>query len=146
MRHATKTHDEIFGEMVTALGEAISIARGEADPATYRVHAPDIDVRAVRKKTGLSQNAFAGAFGFSAGTVRDWEQKRRRPDQSARMYLWVIGREPELVRKALDPLIPKGKTITGSFGHRGAVPGKNVSSSRREATTAAKKRRTAAAH
>src|SRR5579871_1070921 len=109
--HPAKTHDEIFAEMAAGLREAVAIARGEADPSTYRVHAPDVDVKAVREKTGLSQDAFAGAFGFSTGTVRDWEQKRRKPDQSARMYLWVIGREPDMVRKALDPLIPRAKVV-----------------------------------
>ncbi len=93
---SVKTHDRIFGEMVEALGEAINIAKREADPATYRVHPPDdIDVRAVRRKTGLSQNAFAGAYGLAPGTVRDWEQRRRAPDQAARMYLHAIGKNPE---------------------------------------------------
>lgn len=100
-----KTHDEIFASMVEGLDHAIGIARGEADPATYRVHVPvDVDVRAVRKRTGLSQEAFAGTFGFSPGTVRDWEQRRRMPDQAARMYLWAIGQRPDTMREILDPL------------------------------------------
>jgi putative transcriptional regulator len=107
-RPAAKTHDEIFASMVDGLDHAISIAKGEADPATYRVHVPfDLDVKAVRQKTGLSQEAFAGAFGFSAGTVRDWEQKRRTPDQAARMYLWAIGQRPDTMREILDPLTGK---------------------------------------
>ena len=93
---SARTRDQIFGEMVEGLGEAISIAKGEADPATYRVHAPgDIDVRAVREKTGLSQDAFAGAYGLAPGTVRDWEQRRRAPDQAARMYLHAIQKDPK---------------------------------------------------
>ena len=99
------THDEIFGEIMTGLGEALSFARGELAPGTYRVHVPvDVDVKAVRKKTGLSQEAFAGMFGFSPGTVRDWEQRRRTPDQAARMYLWAIGQRPDTMREILDPL------------------------------------------
>jgi putative transcriptional regulator len=107
-RPAAKTHDEIFASMVDGLDHAIGIAKGEADPATYRVHIPfDLDVKAVRQKTGLSQEAFAGAFGFSAGTVRDWEQRRRTPDQAARMYLWAIGQRPDTMREILGPLTGK---------------------------------------
>lgn len=95
-RPVTKSHDEIFGEMVTGLGEAISFVRGELDPSTYCAHVPsDVDVKAVRQKTGLSQDAFAVAYGLSAGTVRDWEQRRRAPDQAARMYLHAIGKDPK---------------------------------------------------
>lgn len=100
-----KTHDEIFGDIMTGLSEALSFARGELAPGTYRVHVPvNVDVKAVRKKTGLSQEAFAGTFGFSPGTVRDWEQRRRMPDQAARMYLWAIGQRPDTMREILDPL------------------------------------------
>jgi len=114
-RPAARTHDEIFASMVDGLDHAISIAKGEADPATYRVHVPfDLDVKAVRQKTGLSQEAFASAFGFSAGTVRDWEQKRRAPDQAARMYLWAIGQRPDTMREILGPLTAKAAPVRAS--------------------------------
>ena len=123
-RAVTKMHDEIFASMVEGLENAISIARGEADPVTYRVHvAVDVDVKAVRKKTGLSQEAFAGAFGFSPGTVRDWEQKRRTPDQAARIYLWAIGQRPDTVREILDPLT--GKAAAAAFP-RSAPPHQSI--------------------
>ena len=110
-RPATKTHDEIFASMVEGLEHAISIARGEADPRTYRVHVPvDVDAKAVRKRTGLSQEAFANAFGLAPATVRDWEQRRRAPDQAARMYLWAIGQRPDTMRDILDPLTGKAAT------------------------------------
>lgn len=116
-----KTHNEIFGEIVSGLCDAIDIMRGEADPATYRVHAPvDVDVKAVRKRTGLSQEAFAGTFGFSPGTVRDWEQRRRTPDQAARMYLWAIGQRPDTMREILGPLT--GKVAAAVPSSRGKPP------------------------
>jgi putative transcriptional regulator len=90
--------------LVQAAHEARAIARGDADPATYRVHvASDVDVAKIRGDLGLTQAEFARAFGFPAGTVRDWEQGRRQPDTAARAYLTVIGREPEAVRRALQP-------------------------------------------
>ncbi len=36
--------------------EALAFAKGEADPAEYVIHIPpQVDVRAIRQKTGLSQ-------------------------------------------------------------------------------------------
>ena len=57
--------------------------------------------RHVRWKIGLSQSAFAKTFRIPLGTLRDWEQHRREPDQAARAYLEVIAREPEAVIRAL---------------------------------------------
>ena len=58
----------------------------------------------IRWKLGLSQSQFAEAFLIPLGTLRDWEQHRRDPDQAARAYLEVIAREPEAVRRALAAL------------------------------------------
>jgi putative transcriptional regulator len=61
----------------------------------------DIDVRKLRKKLKLSQNAFAARFGFSPAVVRNWEQGRNRPDGAARILLAVIDRHPAAVEDAL---------------------------------------------
>lgn len=89
-----------FDKIADGLAEAISIARGEADPARAYVPAT-IDVAAIRAKLRLSQDKFAARFGLSAATVRDWEQKRRNPDQIARTLLTVIDKEPDAVTRAL---------------------------------------------
>ncbi len=82
--------------------QALAIARGELDPATYVIHVPDeIDVKALRRKLKLSQAAFAKRYGFSAARIRDWEQGRSKPDGAVRAYLLVIQREPEAVKRAL---------------------------------------------
>jgi putative transcriptional regulator len=60
-------------------------------------------VRTVRRRLGLSQAAFAARFHVPVGTLRDWEQGRRRPDAPALAYLRVIAREPEVVARALLP-------------------------------------------
>jgi putative transcriptional regulator len=70
--------------------------------ATLRVHVPDqVDVRAIRRKLGMSQRQFAASFGFGLDAVQNWEQGRRRPEGAARAFLKVIEREPEAVRRAL---------------------------------------------
>ncbi len=59
-------------------------------------------VQRIRRKLGLSQEAFAERFRIPLGTVRDWELHRSEPDQSAKAYLAVIDQEPETVVRALS--------------------------------------------
>ncbi len=98
------TRKNVGDELVAAMGEALAIARGEAAPAViHRVEVvQDVDVRALRTRLGLSREQFAQRFRFPARTVQDWEQGRRRPDQSARAYLTVIERNPQAVEDALS--------------------------------------------
>lgn len=93
--------------LVQAAHEAVTIARGEANPSTYRAYVPEeVDVRAIRTQLGLTQDEFSRRFGFALSALRDWEQKRRQPDTAARAYLQVISREPEAVERGLG--LPEG--------------------------------------
>ena len=59
--------------------EALAYAHGARDD--FKVHIPvEIDVRAIRGRTGLSQMKFATRYGFSVDSLRNWEQRRRHPD------------------------------------------------------------------
>jgi putative transcriptional regulator len=89
-------------KLIAAANEGIAIAHGEAAPGNYRLYIPaEIDVRAMRRKLGLTQEQFAARYGFSLPRVRDWEQNRSAPDGAVRAYLKVIDREPEAVDRAL---------------------------------------------
>jgi len=55
----------------------------------------------IRWALHMSQIEFAKTFRIPLGTLRDWEQHRRDPDQAARAYLEVIAQEPDAVRRAL---------------------------------------------
>jgi putative transcriptional regulator len=67
-----------------------------------RVISPRLpDVRAIRRKLGLSQKEFAGRFGFSVRTVQEWEQGRAVPDRPARILLRVIEKSPKVVERAV---------------------------------------------
>jgi putative transcriptional regulator len=84
------------------LEEALTYAEGTADTSRYGVHIPeDIDVKAIRAKLDMTQEEFAGRFGFSVNTLRHWEQGRRVPEGPTRAYLLVIDRNPKAVQKAL---------------------------------------------
>lgn len=85
------------------LEQAIAFADGTSDRRDYRVHMPsEIDVRAIRNRLGMTQQAFADCFGFSINTLRHWEQGTRVPEGPTRAYLVVIGRDPDAVRRALS--------------------------------------------
>ena len=94
--------ETVFEGIMAGAKEALAYARGEAGPSEYKVHIPeDLDVKAIRESTGLTQEAFALRYGFNLGRLRDLEQKRTRPDSVVRAYLLVIQRNPEAVRDAL---------------------------------------------
>ena len=85
------------------LREAVAYAEGKADESTYRVHVPaKIDVKAIRTSLDMTQEEFAGRFGFSVNTLRHWEQGSRQPEGPTRAYLLVIERAPKAVQKALQ--------------------------------------------
>ncbi len=57
----------------------------------------------IRRALELTQEVFAARFHIPLGTLRDWEQGRAEPDQPARAYLTLIGRDPDHVNRILNP-------------------------------------------
>lgn len=87
--------------IMQGLREAADHAKGRKVPG-LRLHVPEkINVSAIRRKTGLSQQAFSARIGVSAGTLRNWEQGRRAPDGPARVLLAMLARNPRLVEETL---------------------------------------------
>ncbi len=58
-------------------------------------------VQRVRWHIGLTQQAFALAFGIDPERLRDLEGGEAEPDPVLQAYLRVIDQSPDLVRKAL---------------------------------------------
>ena len=91
-----------FDKIKAGLDSAQAYLDGTADKRRYRVHVPEtIDVKKIRTRLGLSQEAFAATYGFAVSAVRDWKQGRRRPERSARILLKIVQKEPEAVTRAL---------------------------------------------
>ncbi len=63
--------------------------------------APDVDIRAIRRSTGMTQMEFAAAYHFSVRTVQEWERGAKRPSGPARTLLRAIAVDPEGLRRAL---------------------------------------------
>lgn len=85
--------------------EALAHARGEKIGRAHFVITADIDVKAIRERTGLTQERFAETYGISLSTLKNWESGRREPEGSAKAYLLVINQRPNVVRKALTTAI-----------------------------------------
>ena len=91
-----------FDKIKAGLDSAKAYLDGTADKRLYQVHVPaTVDVRKIRARLGLSQEAFAETYGFALSAVRDWEQGRRKPERSARILLKIVDKEPEAVTRAL---------------------------------------------
>jgi putative transcriptional regulator len=71
------------------------------DPDAAPDMAPEIDVRAIRRATGMTQDEFAAAYQFSVRTVQQWERGAKRPSGPARMLLHAIKANPEGLRRAI---------------------------------------------
>lgn len=93
----------VFDQIAEGMQEALAVARGEAEP--YKLHVPaEIDVKAIRGRTGLSQRDFARTFGFGFDQLKQWEQGRSRPVQAMRAYLLLINSRPVEMVRALREL------------------------------------------
>ncbi|MCJ2070888.1 helix-turn-helix domain-containing protein [Methylobacterium sp. J-030] len=96
--------DDAFETIMSALSQAAAHARGEDVPGLV-VHAPrvaaDLDVAAIRRRTGASQARFAQSIGIAVSTLRNWEQGRRRPEGPARVLLALLDPNPRVVQELL---------------------------------------------
>jgi len=102
-RRAAKKHPTVGMRIIQGLQQAVAWTRGEDHRARVTlVKVPEIDVREVRQKMGLSQAQFATKFGLPPATLRNWEQGRARPDAPTRVLLAVIAKHPEAVEEVLS--------------------------------------------
>lgn len=83
-----------------ALAEAETMKRGGKTGAL--VTTSGVIVKRLRERLELSQADFAKRFGVPVGTVRDWEQDRRKPEGAALSLLRVIAYAPDVVQEALE--------------------------------------------
>ena len=85
--------------------EAAALSDPDAQPLTEEDFArmkrvPRVKI--LRRALRLTQEEFASRYRIPLGTLRDWEQGRSEPDQTARAYLKVIAANPEMVQQALQ--------------------------------------------
>ncbi len=77
------------------------IEDGEDPDAPLPAFRPVPNVRAIRTRLSMTQEAFAKALHVPVATVRNWEQSRTSLDPAVRSLLRVVDREPEAALRAL---------------------------------------------
>ena len=98
----TKQRPTLGARIIEGLEQAVAWTRGKNNKVQVTlVHVPQVNVRRVRTKMGLSQAQFATKFGFPPATLRNWEQGRSHPDAPTRVLLAVIAKHPEAVEDVL---------------------------------------------
>jgi putative transcriptional regulator len=99
VRMAATTDDDIARQIADDPDTAPDMS--DAPPGDFTVRRRFPEVRALRRRLGLTQEQFANRFGVNIWTLRDWENHRREPDGPAQTLLKVIDRDPEAVRLAV---------------------------------------------
>ena len=102
MTTKTKLSSPFAEAIMAGLEEAVAYTSGKTVPGIRVTEAPD--AKQIRTQLGMSQSEFSAAFGIPSGTVKGWEQKRRKVDATAAALLRVIEKYPDHVRRAQEPL------------------------------------------
>lgn len=89
-----------YSSIQKGLKEAVTHQRGKS--RGVKTYTPsEIDVQALRKRIGLTQEEFAAKFSVSLGTLRHWERGDRKPHGPALVLLRVIEKDERAVLRAL---------------------------------------------
>lgn len=94
-----------FEKIKAGLEDAIAHTQGdESRVRLHHIKAPvirELNAASVRRKTGLSQVAFARYIGVSVGTLQNWEKGSRNPSGPARVLLNLLDKKPDVVQEIL---------------------------------------------
>ena len=98
-------YDQLLGGLSNALAQPEPASAPDLRQIPLRPPALPVpswpDVAAIRRRTGLSQPAFAHRIGVSLATLRNWEQGHRSPTGPARVLLALVERNPLIVEETL---------------------------------------------
>ncbi len=87
---------EMFDDLVESLHDAGKILKNEIKPSR-RFEIKSNEIKGIRLKHNLSQDKFADLLGISVGTLKNWEQGRRKPTGPANVLLLIAERNPEVL-------------------------------------------------
>ena len=90
----------MFNELLDSVNEAGQVLKGEKKPSRA-FEFPELEVKKIREKMGLSQFRFAMLIGVSKRTLENWEQGRRKPTGPANALLRALNADPKHVVEAL---------------------------------------------
>ena len=87
-------------DIVAGFDEYAAHVRGEIKlrTRTYLIPSP-VDIKALRKRLGMTQSEFSAKFAFNPRTLQDWEQGRAKPDTAVLAYLNIIDKRPKIIEE-----------------------------------------------
>lgn len=88
--------DKLFASLLESIQEVKDIESGKITPKNLMT-VEILDVKEIRKKTGLTQEKFAAAICSSRDTVQSWESLRRNPTGPTKQLLKLIAMQPHLI-------------------------------------------------
>ena len=94
--------DRAFEDLLRSVRDLARHRRGQPVAGVRVTEVADIEPRAVREATKLSQVAFAELVGVPVKTLQNWEQRRTRPAGAARALLRALAKDPHGVMRALN--------------------------------------------
>lgn len=94
-------NDELFKNLLESVQQADEIIK-EKLAASRITEFAEPEVKAIRAKTGLTQERFASVVGVSKRTLENWEQGRRQPTGPARALLKILDANPNLAISTLQ--------------------------------------------
>jgi putative transcriptional regulator len=93
--------DEMFNELLESVKQAGEIRKGKRKPTRHSV-IEEPDVVAIRGKYNMTQQEFSSLLGLSVGTLRNWEQGRRKPQGPAKVLLKIAEKRPKAILESLS--------------------------------------------
>jgi putative transcriptional regulator len=94
-------YDQLLGRLTEALAQPKRKSAPDLCQAPPLPVPGQLDLAAIRRRTDLSQRAFASRIGVSLVTERKWEQGHRSPAGPARVLLALVARNPLIVAETL---------------------------------------------
>ena len=91
-----------FASITQGLKQAIRHRKGRQAGGSKLHVPPQVDVKAVRERTGLTQEEFAATFAIGLAALRHWERGDRKPRGTALVLLNVIAKDPRAVLRAVE--------------------------------------------
>jgi putative transcriptional regulator len=89
---------EMFEELIESVQEGAKILNKEIRPSR-RFKIETNEIKEIRLKHNLTQDKFAEFLGISVGTLKNWEQGRRKPTGPANVLLLIAKSNPEVLFK-----------------------------------------------
>ena len=93
-------NEQLFNELLQSVEQAGKIKTGQSALAR-KTTIDEPDVTAIRERYKMTQQEFSSLLGISVGTLRNWEQGRRKPQGPAKVLLRIAEKKPKAILDSL---------------------------------------------